>query len=99
MGPNRPAVSFNLKFHRRRNRGTSSATPQSELDRVIYKAGFTVVDAKSERRPDLMIVGIVSNGDGPRRGELYCLHAVMRVQVQERRTGRIVGFAANRNGG
>ena len=59
---------------------------------VLIKAGFPVVDAKSERKPDVQIKGIYDHSEGPRRGDLFSYRAVIELRAQERRTGNIIAF-------
>jgi hypothetical protein len=59
---------------------------------ILQKAGFTVVDSNSDRKPDIEITGVIDISPGPRRGELFSFRAVVEAKVQERRTGNIIAF-------
>jgi len=58
-GKNRPAVSINI-FHSASDNPQHSSTGQGEFGALLLKAGFTVVDANSERKPDVEITGVDS---------------------------------------
>jgi hypothetical protein len=59
---------------------------------ILQKAGFMVVDGDSERKPDVVITGlVVVDGNSP-RGGLHTTHAVIEMKVQERRTGLIIAL-------
>jgi hypothetical protein len=88
-GTNRPNVSVNIRLPR----GTSSvATPTGEFGIILMKAGFPVVDANSDRKPDVEITGVVDISAGPHQGGLFSYRAVIELKVQERRTGNIIAF-------
>jgi TolB-like protein len=88
-GTNRPAVSVNIVWP---NRKGHSASAEAEFGVVLLKAGFTVVDSNSDRKPDVEITGVDDASPGPRRGNLYSCRAVIELKVQERRTGNIIVF-------
>ena len=89
-GTKRPVVSIAIyldsdKAHR-------SATAEGELGALLLRAGFTLVDVNSERKPDVEITGIESISPGPRRGGLYTFQAVLDLKAQERQTGAIIAL-------
>jgi TolB-like protein len=89
-GTNRPSVSVNLHWPKRVTETCVSAT--TEMGIILQKAGFSVVDNNSERKPDVEITGTVENDAGPRRGGLYSSHSVINIEVRQRQTGRIIAF-------
>jgi len=89
-GTNRPSVSINILFPRGKSR--HSATAEGEFGVILLKAGFAVVDANSDRKPDVEITGVDDISAGPRQGGLFSFRAVIELKVQERRTGKIIAF-------
>jgi hypothetical protein len=67
-------------------------TVENELGYVLQKAGFSVVDEKSDRKPDLEIIGHTSGGWSAKKGNLFPCHTIIEVKVLERSTGRILAF-------
>ena len=67
-------------------------TVENELGHVLQKAGFVVVDEKSDRKPDMEIIGRITSGWSAKKGNLYPSHAIIEVKVLERSTGRILAF-------
>jgi hypothetical protein len=59
---------------------------------ILQKAGFAVVDGNSDRKPDVVITGVVDVDGGPSRGGLHTEHAVIEMKVQEQRTGLIIAM-------
>jgi TolB-like protein len=90
QGTNRPTVS--VRFHFPKGPNHPSGTANSEMGIILQKAGFTVVDANSERKPDVEITGVVDLGMGSRRGALFSCRAIIEAKVQERRTGTILAM-------
>jgi hypothetical protein len=90
QGTNRPTVS--VGFHLPRGPNWQSVTANGEMGIILQKAGFTVVDSNSDRKPDIEITGVIDISPGPRRGELFSFRAVVEAKVQERRTGNIIAF-------
>jgi len=89
-GTNRPTVSVNLHFPN--NAKFPSSTATGEMGLVLQKTGFTVVDARSEQKPDIEMTGVVDVSKGPQRGNLMTFKVVVDIKVQERRTGKIIAF-------
>ena len=88
-GKNRPAVSVLI------HQGVESnphhcTTGEGEFGALLLKAGFTVVDANSERKPDVEITGIYEIDTEPRRSGLFSCRAMFDLKVQDRRTGSII---------
>jgi TolB-like protein len=85
-GKNRPAVSLDIRHS---DNPVHSTTGEGELGALLLKAGFPVVDGKSERKPDVEISGI-NTISVVRQGDLYSCRVVFDLKVQERRTGVIL---------
>lgn len=88
-GTNRPSVSINIFWPSRKGH---SATAEGEFGAILLKAGFTVVDANSDRKPDVEITGVADISAGPRRSGIFSFRTVIELKVQERRSGTIVAF-------
>jgi Curli production assembly/transport component CsgG len=89
-GTKRPTVS--ISFYHPSGPRDPSFTANTEMGLILQKAGFTVVDGNSERKPDVEITGVVGNDDARSRGELHMTHSVIEIKVQERRTGLIIAM-------
>ena len=87
-GTNRPSVL--LAIHYPRGPAFLSAPANAEMGVILQKAGFTVLDANSDRKPDVEITGVINSSAGPSPGELFSNHAILELKVQERRTGNII---------
>jgi TolB-like protein len=88
-GTNRPSISINI---RRYGKKWNEATVEGELGAILVKAGFTVVDANSDRKPDVQITGGGNIVAKSRRGGLFTCSYSMDVKIQERRSGSIIAF-------
>ena len=88
-GTNRPSVSVRVvwTFNNR-----PSKVVQTEFGRILLKAGFAVVDGKSDRKPDVEITGVGNSSPGKRHGDLFSFRSVFDLKIQDRRTGNIIGF-------
>jgi TolB-like protein len=88
-GTNRPSVSVDILQSSQPHHHIAT---ESVLGALLLKAGFKVVDAKSDRKPDVVITGINNSSPGPKQGGLFTYRTVLDVKVQERRTGAIIAF-------
>jgi TolB-like protein len=94
-GTNRPAVSVHITQWNRNGNRWPAGSSESEFGTILLKAGFKVVDQKSDDKPDLEITGDVTTSwgeDGPKRGGLISTRASLQVKIQERKTGKIICF-------
>jgi len=87
-GTNRPSVSVNVFWATAHS--NHSPTVEAEFGLLLLKAGFTVVDSNSDRKPDIEITGFEAVSAGPRQAGLFSYHDVVDLKVQERRTGTIL---------
>ncbi len=86
----RPVVSIQIdeQFLRSKKPGQ---TVQTELGAVFQKAGFEVVDANSDKRPDIVITGTASSSILGRGADgLLSASASLSVKAQDRLTGKIL---------
>ena len=88
-GTNRPSVSVNILLPAGIGH---SVTAESEFGIILLKAGFQVVDEKSERKPDIEITGVDDISAAPSQGGLFSYRAVIELKIQERRSGNILAF-------
>lgn len=89
QGTNRPSVSINI---RRYGQSWNESAVENELGSVLLKAGFTVADARADRKPDVEIIGGSYVLTTTRRGDLYSCSVGMDLKIQERRSGNILGL-------
>lgn len=85
----KPAVSVQINESAS---GQSSHGAQSELGQIFQKAGFAVVDDKSEQRPEILVTGDAMAAAGPSSGNLFSGHATLTIKAQERTTGNILAL-------
>jgi TolB-like protein len=90
-GKNRPSVAVDI-IYMAGGRHWPDDWANTEFEAVLMKAGFTVLDEKSDRKADIEIIGDCSGGDGPQRGDLISRVVAIEVKIRDRRTGAIVGF-------
>jgi hypothetical protein len=67
-------------------------TAEGEFGNILLKAGFPVVDANSDRKPDVEIIGVADTSIATGQGGLFSGRCVIELKIQERRTGDIVAF-------
>ena len=91
-GKNRPTVSVNIDFFADNGRHWRDDWADDEFGAVLLKAGFTVVDGRSDRKPDVEIFGNGSIGDGIQRGDFVSRVSSIEVKMRDRRAGEIIGF-------
>jgi TolB-like protein len=65
-------------------------TTETEMGTVLQKAGFKVVDEKSEDRPDVVITGNAVADTEKKRGNLFSCAALVQIKAQDRQTGNII---------
>jgi TolB-like protein len=88
LGTNRPTVSVNILWTT--DHSQHSPTVEAEFGVILLKAGFTEVDANSDRKPDIEITGVERVSQEPRQGALFTCHDILDLKVQEQRTGKIL---------
>ena len=87
-GTNRPSVSVRINNPEGNSRPNVPAN--TEFGFILLKAGFTVADGRSERKPDVQITGLSDGSSGPRKGGLFTWQEIIELQVQDRRSGKII---------
>jgi hypothetical protein len=90
-GNQRPAVSIKIDEQLPGGSGALQTTG-TELGVILQKAGFTVVDEKSDAKPDLFITGSAVAATTGKNGSFFSSHATLEIKVQERTTGKILSF-------
>jgi hypothetical protein len=91
-GKNRPTIQIDINQYNGVGGNWRDVLAESELGSLLLKAGFTVVDEKSDQKPDGEIIGSSSSSCGLPRGSLIPCRMVLEVRIQERRTGNFIGF-------
>jgi hypothetical protein len=91
-GDKRPTVLLTVQESLSRGKLSRNFTVENELGYVLQKAGLGVVDEKSDRKPDLEIIGHTSCGWSAKKGNLFPSHAIIEVKVLDRSTGKILVF-------
>jgi hypothetical protein len=88
-GEKRPSVSVKIG---ERHFGAAVIDPaaETELSYLLQKAGFTVVDDKSDKKPDVEITGEAFSAFGMRKGNLISCRSRLELKAQERRDGKIL---------
>lgn len=88
-GTNRPSVSVNIVLSDGKQH---SVTAEDEFGAILLKAGFAVLDANSDRKPDMEITGVVGVSAAPPHGEMFSYRAVIDLKIQERHSGNVIAF-------
>jgi TolB-like protein len=88
-GTNRPSISVNILWP---NGKGHCVTAEGEFGGILLKAGFPVVDANSDRKPDVEITGVADTSRATRQDNLFSGRSVIELKIQERRTGDIIIF-------
>ena len=88
QGKNRPSLSVSFLWARGKN--MHAQIVEAEFSSVLQKAGFKVVDNKSEFKPDIELTGVADFGAGPRRGDLFSCRTIITAKLRDRRTGAIL---------
>lgn len=85
----RPVVAVEIA---ERHFGTPAIDPAAgiELSLILQKAGFTVVDDKSQQKADIEITGEAFSAYGLRKGNLISCRARVEVKVHEKGTGKVL---------
>jgi hypothetical protein len=95
-GSKRPSVSIKIDEQLPGGSGTFQTT-ETELGVLLQKAGFTVVDEKSDVKPNIIITGEAVAATTAKNGSFFSSHATLEIKAQERRTGKILSFDRQEN--
>lgn len=91
-GEKRPTLSIKIN-EQTTDDVISRQTAETELGLLFQKAGFTVVDEKSEKKADIVVTGDAVFPDSPMAGiRLFSAHAVLALKVQQRTDGKILSL-------
>ena len=88
-GKQRPAVQVKIAEQLPSGNG-SFRTAETELQLLFQKAGFAVVDEKSDQRPNIIITGDAVASANRSTGNLSSCRAALDIRAQERTTGKIL---------
>ncbi len=85
----RPAVSINVP---EQHFGAPVRDPAAatELSFYLQKAGFTVVDERSDKKPDVEITGEAFSALGLRKGNLISCRSRIELKARDRASGKIL---------
>ena len=90
-GKQRPTVSVKIN-EQMPGDATAHQTAETELGLLLQKAGFSVVDEKSDQKADLIITGDAILVDNQKTGKLFSGHAILEIKAQQRTTGKILSL-------
>jgi hypothetical protein len=88
-GDKRPAVSVKIG-ERHFGRPVIDPAAETELALILQKAGFTVVDEKSEQKADIAITGDAFSAFGLRKGNLVSCKSRIELKARDKKTGKIL---------
>lgn len=91
QGNQRPAVSIKIAV---KDAGAthSSQTMETELGLIFRKAGFPVVDEKSDQKPEVIITVDAVAAGSEKTGGLFSCRATVDLKAQDRTTGKILAL-------
>jgi hypothetical protein len=75
----------------------ASTTAGADLKTILQKAGFTILDEKSSRSPDVLITGDAVAGKPEKRGDVFSCSATISIKAQERASGKIISLDLERS--
>jgi TolB-like protein len=88
-GDKRPTVQVRIKEQHYGARANDPAA-ETEFQYILKQAGFTVVDEKSDRKPDLELTGEAFSAFGMRKGNLVSCKSRIELTARERTSGKIL---------
>lgn len=91
-GTNRPSVLMTITAHNQWGNSWPDSGVANELGQLLMKAGFPVLDAASDRKPDVEITGHIAWDSGKQRGNLVASTATLQIKATDRRTGAIIAL-------
>lgn len=92
----RPSVSIKVDEQVPGGSGAFQTT-ETELGLLLQKAGFAVVDEKSDVKPDIYLTGDAVAATTQKSGNFFSAHATLEIKAQERITGKILSFDRQEN--
>jgi hypothetical protein len=95
-GAKRPLVSIKVVEQLPGGPGAFQTT-ETELGVLLQKAGFSVVDEKSDAKPDVYLTGDAVAAITATNGGFFSSHATLEIKAQERATGKILSFDRQEN--
>ena len=88
-GDKRPAVSVKI-IERHFGGPVIDPAAETELSFILQKAGFTVVDEKSEQKADIEITGEAFSTFGLRKGNLISCKSRVELKAHDKKTGKVL---------
>ena len=88
-GDKHPTVQVRIKEQHYGARANDPAA-ETEFQYILKQAGFTVVDEKSDRKPDLELTGEAFSAFGMRKGNLVSCKSRIELTARERMSGKIL---------
>jgi len=70
---------------------------ETELGKILQKAGFTVVDEKSGQLADILITGDAVTAKSEKRGDLVFTPATLQIKARELASGNILSLDSQRS--
>ncbi|HTD85492.1 MAG TPA: CsgG/HfaB family protein [Candidatus Binatia bacterium] len=89
-GPRHP-IAVRVHEEHFGRRATDPAV-QTELSLILQQAGFTIVDEKSDARPEIEITGEAFSAAGVRKANLISCKARVELKAQRRQGGKIIAI-------
>jgi hypothetical protein len=89
-------VSITISESIPNNREPSHVT-EIELGKILQKAGFTIVDEKSDQRADIVVTGDAVAAKPEKRGDLFFTPAMLQIKAREMASGNILSLDSQRS--
>jgi Curli production assembly/transport component CsgG len=91
-GTNRPVVLVRINWPNRPNRNAGPSTVHGEFGILLLKAGFKIVDGRSDLKPDVEITGTEDLSPAASQRGFFTFRAVIDLSVRRRLTGEILAY-------
>lgn len=88
-GKHLPTVSLEIRERVTGERGLHE-TAQNELGIILQKAGFTVLDEKSDMRPEVLITGTAVADGNARNSDMISCQARIELKATARKSGDVI---------
>lgn len=89
-GKHLPSVSVQIRERIQGERGPHQ-TAQNEMGMILQKAGFTLLDEKSDLRPEVVIMG-TAIVDWTKTKDIFTAHARVELKASDRKTGDVIAI-------
>ena len=71
---------------------TVDPAAETELNIILQKAGFVLVDGKSSQKPDIEITGDAFSAFGMRKGNLISCKSRVELKAHDKKTGKLIAI-------